>query len=197
VPSLSQRRRHTAPAGGVRQSGAVPPGEHADLVELGRIVNTHGVRGELRVLPHNPDSSAVLALDSLVLTHPDGVSESRRVVARRPHKQFALLYFDGVTTVEAAEALVGCTVSVPRQQLPAAGPDAVYHVDLIGCSVRTTAGQLLGTVRELIVTGSNDVCVVRGAGREYLIPLIDDVIAGLDVVARTITVHPVPGLLEA
>jgi 16S rRNA processing protein RimM len=52
-------------------------------------------------------------------------------------------------------------------------------------------------VRELIVTGSNDVCVVRGTGREYLIPLIADVIATLDTAGREIVVHPVPGLLDA
>jgi 16S rRNA processing protein RimM len=195
VPSLSQRRRHTAPAGRVRPPGAAPTSDDA-LVELGRIVNTHGIRGEVRVLPHNPQSPAVLDVDALVVTRPDGGRESRRIVARRRHKQFALLCFDGVTDADAAEALVGCAVSVPRDRLPPPGPHAVYHVDLIGCSVRTTAGALLGTVQELIVTGSNDVCVVRGAGREYLIPLIDDVLAALDLPARTITVHPLPGLLE-
>ena len=72
----------------------------------------------------------------------------------------------------------------------------MYHADLIGCAVRTTAGESLGTVQEMIVTGSNDVCVVRGGGREVLVPLVADVIASLDTEARTIIVHPLPGLLE-
>ena len=87
-------------------------------------------------------------------------------------------------------------MAVPRAALPPPGPAAVYHVDLIGCAVRTTAGEALGTVQEMIVTGSNDVCVVRGGGREVLIPLVADVIAALDTAARTIVVHPLPGLLE-
>jgi len=183
--------RRASPSSGASSASA------GRLIELGRIVNTHGIRGEVRVLPHNRDSAAVLGCETLVLTRSDGASEARRVVASRRHKQFALLQFDGVSSRAAAEALVGCAVSVRRDQLPPAGPAAVYHVDLIGCSVRTTAGALLGAVQEMIVTGSNDVCVVRGAGREYLVPLIADVVAALDLDARTITVHPLPGLLEA
>jgi len=169
----------------------------AELVELGRIVNRHGIRGELRVHLHNPDSAAVFECAAVVLTRPDGTHERLRVLAGRRHKQFALLRLDGVATANDAEALIGCGVAVPRAALAPAGPAAAYHVDLIGCSVRTTGGEPLGTVCELIVTGSNDVCVVRGTGREFLIPLVADVIAALDVAARSIVVHPVPGLLDA
>lgn len=150
----------------------------------------------MRLRLHNRDSTAAAALASVVLLRADGASDMRRVDAARPHKQFVLLQLEGATSAADADALVGCRVAVPRSALPAPEPAAVYHVDLIGCAVRTTAGDALGTVRELIVTGSNDVCVVRGGGREYLIPLIADVIAGLDTAAREIVVHPVPGLLD-
>ena len=168
------------------------PGE---LVELGRIVNRHGVRGELRVLPHNPESEALMELPSIVLTRDDAAPEWRRVLAARRHKRFALLRLEGVASADDAAVLIGCGVAVPRRQLPPPGA-AVYHVDLIGCAVRTTSGEALGTVAELIVTGSNDVCVVRGAGREVLIPLIADVIVRLDPTARTIVVNPLPGLID-
>jgi 16S rRNA processing protein RimM len=169
------------------------PGE---LVELGRVVKRHGIRGEVRVLSHNPESAAMTASASIVLTRDDGTREWRRVLEARRHKQFALLRLEGVATVNDAEALIGCGVAVPREQLPPPGA-AVYHIDLIGCAVRTTSGEALGTVEELIVTGSNDVCVVRGAGREVLIPLIADVIVALDPSARTIVVNPLPGLIDA
>jgi 16S rRNA processing protein RimM len=166
------------------------------MLELGRIVNRHGIRGEVRLLPHNPDSAAVAALAAVTLVRPDESIDERRVLAARRHKQFMLLQLDGVATADAADALIGCRVVVPRDALPPPGPAAAYHVDLIGCRVSTTAGEALGTVRELIVTGSNDVCVVRGAGREYLIPLVADVIASLDAEGRAIVVHPLPGLLD-
>jgi 16S rRNA processing protein RimM len=183
------RHRPAEPAAG----SAAASGE---LVELGRIVNRHGIRGELRILPHNPESAAVLALPSLLLARGDGTTERRRVLARRPHKRFVLVTLEGVTTASDADALIGCGVVVPRADLPPPGPASVYHIDLIGCAVRTTSGEALGTVQEVIVTGSNDVCVVRGGGREVLIPLVADVIASLDTDARTIVVHPLPGLIE-
>jgi 16S rRNA processing protein RimM len=163
---------------------------------LGQIVNRHGIRGELRLRLHNPRSTAVRHLDSVVLVRADGTSEPRRLVAVRPHKQFLLLQLDGVATADDAEALIGCRVAVPRAVLPAPEPASVYHVDLVGCDVRTTDGVVLGSVCEVLVTGSNDVCVVRGTGREYLIPLVADVIATLDTGARAIVVHPLPGLLD-
>jgi 16S rRNA processing protein RimM len=184
------------PAGRIPTSAA-PADVVSQLVELGRIVNRHGIRGEVRVLLHNADSSSLFDLPDVVLTRPDGTREARRVLSARPHKQFALLAVQGAADANAAEALIGCTVSVPRDRLPPLEAAAVYHVDLIGCAVRTTGGELLGTVREMLVTGSNDVCVVDGAGREYLIPLVADVIAELDPGARRIVVRPLPGLLDA
>ena len=169
------------------------PGE---LVELGRIVNRHGLRGEVRLLPYCSDSETLSERSDLWLIGSDGTSERRRVLAIRPHKRFLLVELEGVATANDAEALIGHTVAIPRDQLPVPGPDAAYHIDLIGCAVRTTAGEALGIVAELIVTGSNDVCVVRGGAREYLIPLIADVIDRLDPTARTIVVRPVPGLLD-
>lgn len=167
-----------------------------ELVELGRIVNRHGIRGELRVLSHNPESAAMIEASSIVLTRDHAAAEWRRVLEARRHKHFALLRLEGVANADDAEALIGCGVALPREQLPPPG-EAVYHIDLIGCAVRTISGEALGTVEELIVTGSNDVCVVRGAGREVLIPLIADVIVELDTDTRTIVVNPLPGLIDA
>lgn len=165
------------------------------LVEIGRIVNRHGIRGEVRLLPHNPSSTAASWLDSILIV--DGGSiEERKVLAARPHKRFVLLQIEGVTTANQAESLVGRSVCVRPEQLPPLGAGEVYHADLIGCAVSTESGEPLGTVREVIATGGNDVCVVVGRGREYLIPLIADAIARLDVAERVVVVRPLPGLLE-
>lgn len=174
---------------------ATPPAADEPLVALGPIVNRHGIRGEVRLLPHNPDSEVAAAAAALVLLWPDGRREPRRVRAARRHKRFVLLQLEGVADANAAEALVGCTVAVPRAALPEPEGDAVYHADLLGCAVVTTAGEALGTVREMLVTGANDVCVVRDDGREVLVPMVADVIAAIDVGGRRITVHPLPGLL--
>jgi 16S rRNA processing protein RimM len=173
----------------------MPPAARAALVEVGRIVNRHGVRGELRILPHNPASTILDALPPVVLRAPDGTCTAARLVAVRRHKRFVLARVAGVESVEAADALRGHAVCVGRDRLPPAGPDEVYHVDLIGCAVRTEDGTALGTVREVLSLASNDVCVVQGA-REYLIPLIADVVVHLDPAAGELIIRPLPGLLD-
>lgn len=166
------------------------------LVEIGRIVSCHGVRGEVRVLPYNPDSTLLHSLKVLHLRAPDHTRADYGVVGSRPHKRFVLIRLDGVHTKEDAEALVGRTVHIARELLPQVGPDQVYHTDLVGCVVSTESGEGLGQVSEIITTGSNDVCVVVGNGREYLIPLIQDVVLSLDVETREMVIRPLPGLLD-
>jgi len=147
-------------------------------------------------VPHNPDSTTLDAAEWVVLSDGNTPGERRRVLARRHHKRFVLLRLEGCNSVHDAEALVGRTVCVLRDQLLPRQPNEVYHIDLIGCTVRTDSGDILGTVREVFATGSNDVCVVTDATREYLIPLIADVIARLDPAAGEIIIRPVPGLLD-
>lgn len=166
------------------------------LVEIGRIVSCHGVRGEVRVLPYNPDSTLLQTLKTIHLHAPDHTRTDYRVVGSRPHKRFVLLCLDGVHSKEDAENLVGRTVHIARELLPQVGPDQVYHADLVGCAVATESGERLGQVREMITTGSNDVCVVVGNGREYLIPLIEDVVLSLDVEIGEMVIRPLPGLLD-
>ncbi len=178
-------------------AGPAAPGRADGCIELGRIVATHGVRGELRLRLHNPASEVIGASSVvLLLTSAAGDRQQRRVLSARRHKHNVLLRFDGIDTLTDAEALVGCAVLVPRAALPAPESGAVYHADLIGCAVETVEGEHLGTVRELIVTGSNDVCVVRDDHREVLIPLVADVVAELDAAAGRLVVRPVPGLLD-
>jgi len=165
------------------------------LLEVGRVVGRHGVRGELRVRLHNPDSDVFSRIERAALIAPDGAVEWCAIRGARPHKGVVLVRFAAVATANEAEALIGRAVAVERDQLPAPSDGEVFQQDLIGCPVRTESGEELGVVEEFIATGSNDVCVVRGRGREYLIPLIDDVIVELRA-GDPIVVRVLPGLLD-
>jgi len=166
------------------------------LLQIGRIVKRHGVRGELRVLPYNPDSTVLELLPEVVLQAPNGGCDARRILSARRHKHFVLVRFEGVDSAEDADAFIGCTVSLPRAKLPPAREGEVYYHDLIGCAVRTEAGEDLGHVFEVFATGSNDVCVVRGGGVEHLIPMIADVVVDLDIERRQLVIRVLPGLLD-
>jgi 16S rRNA processing protein RimM len=83
-----------------------------------------------------------------------------------------------------------------RDQLPETDEGEYYWVDLIGLRVVTDDGAELGTLREIIETGSNDVYVVQGREKEYLIPALADVVSSIDLEAGTMTVTPLDGLLD-
>jgi 16S rRNA processing protein RimM len=186
---LKNSRRQSAPP--------IAPSDAADgLIEIGRIVRRHALRGELRVRLHNPESTTLAAIDRVVLRDVTHGDETRRVLGHRRHQQGVLLLVEGCATPEAADALIGRAVCVRREQLPPAGPHEVYCTELVGCAVSTESGLVLGTVADVFPTGSNDVCRVAGNGHEYLIPLIADVVVRLDLPARQLVIRPLAGLLD-
>lgn len=165
------------------------------LVALGDVVNTHGIRGEVRVRLYNPTSSTLRPGAEVVLRRAD-TQQPCRVVALRPHQRVLLMQFEGCDSMTAAEALVGCEVCVYETDLPPLAAHEIYYRDLQGMTVVTTGGVTLGVIDEIIPTGSADVCVVRGEGHEHLIPLIADVVRELNRERRRLVIEPLPGLLE-
>lgn len=164
-------------------------------IAIAKIVNTHGLRGELRVHSYNPDSELLVRGVELDIGSA-GAPEVRRVAAARRHGRVFLLTFAGCDSIAEAEKLVGREIWVQRDQLPATGPSEIYHFELIGMRVITTAGEDLGVIDEVISAGSNDVCVVHGPRGEHLIPFIDDVVKEIDKAGGRLTIEPIPGLLE-
>ena len=120
-----------------------------------------------------------------------------RVLSAAPHARAqVLLSLDGTTDRTAAEALVGARVLVAATALPPLAENEFYYHEIEGYEVATTDGRVLGEVAETFSTGANDVWVVRGAGREYLIPAIADVVREIDRESRRIIIEPMPGLLD-
>jgi 16S rRNA processing protein RimM len=165
------------------------------LIALGDIVNTHATHGEVRVRPFNPDTTTLVPGSTVVLRN--GVQhQERRIRTLRPHKNFLLVTLEGCDSMDAAEELIGWEICLPETDLPPAGPDEIYHYQLVGMTVRTTLGAEVGTVAEVLSLASNDVCVVRADGREHLIPLIADVVKEIDREQRRLIIEPMPGLLD-
>ena len=166
------------------------------LIALGEIVNTHATHGELRIRLFNPDST-ILAPGRTIVLRRGGEQQQRRIVTVRPHKHLQLLTLEGCDSMNAAEELIGYEVCIEENELPPAGPDEVYHYQLLGMTVVTTDGTEVGVVTEVIPIGSNDVCVVRDDTREHLIPLIADVVRHVDRDDKRLVIDPLPGLLDA
>jgi 16S rRNA processing protein RimM len=165
------------------------------MVEIGRVVGTHGVRGELKVRPHNRDTEALAPGVGVRLEGRAGPREAE-IVAARPHGTNLLLRLSGVDTMADAEALVGTRVLVPRQALPALPEGEFYWFEVIGLEAVTEDGRRLGRVAEILEGSAHDIYIVRDGARERMIPAVDDVVAAVEPAAGRIVVRAIEGLDE-
>lgn len=163
-----------------------------ERVAVGRINAPWGVRGHVKVTPFtsNPER---LARGSRV--YVDGVLRQVREV-KHP-RGYPVVLFEGVTSTEAADRLRNALIEIDEEDLPDL-PEGEYYVhDLIGLRVLTSDGAELGTLEDVLETGSNDVYVVKRPGaKDLLVPAVDGVLLDIDLQAGTATIEVVPGLLD-
>jgi 16S rRNA processing protein RimM len=157
---------------------------------MGRIGAPHGVRGAVKVKAQSADPASLLDYDEWwVRTHVGGTWTPYRVLAGRERSGMLVAELSGVASREAAGALRGADVGVPRASLPALGVDEHYQADLIGMAVVNRNGETLGVVTEFTESGAHPILrIAGGAGRERLIPWVPQFIDGVDAAARRIDV---------
>lgn len=172
------------------------PGRDADLVLIGTVRRAHGVRGELLVTPHTDDPARFGLLREVYVALADGERRRVSVVGARVSSKGVLLRLSEVVDRDAAEALVGAELLIPREQCLPLPPDSYYEFELWGMEVRTTAGRVLGTLQEVVDFPANDVWVVRDQEREYLLPAVKEVIKMVDREERVIIIEPIAGLVD-
>lgn len=165
------------------------------LVAVGRVIRPHGLRGEVRIQPDTDFPERFSALKQITLLKDDD-SMQVSVVSIRPHGTALLAKFEGIDTIEAASRWRDAVVAVAREHAAPLGAGRHYVADVLGLRVETEAGRMLGTVAEVVRTGSNDVYVVRGAEGEVLVPAISTVVLDIDVARNRMVIRPMPGMLE-
>jgi 16S rRNA processing protein RimM len=160
---------------------------------VGKIVGAHGVRGEVKVslLTDNPErfrSGVRLFLES-----EDGLLPVE-VSSARPHKGMMLIKLASTPDRTAAELLQWRKLLIPESEAMPLGEDENYAHDLIGLTVETDDGELLGKVAEILFTPANDVYVVAGPDGELLLPALRDVVLRVDLTAGKMLVKVPDGL---
>jgi 16S rRNA processing protein RimM len=165
-------------------------GEPPAVVVMGRVAAPHGVRGVIKVQPLCADPSTLLRFEHWWLRRRDADPWSpHRVVASRLQSGMVAAELEGVTTREAAAALRGATIGVPRELLPALADDEYYRADLVGMAVVNRSGRALGSVAEFLDSGAHPILrVAREDGGERLIPWVSHYIDRVDVAARRVDV---------
>ncbi|MBU3812348.1 MAG: ribosome maturation factor RimM [Candidatus Niameybacter stercoravium] len=162
------------------------------MFTIGKIVNTHGVKGEVRVLPSTDDVKRFSKLKEVKVENRTMTTYEIETV--RYHKNFVLLKFKGVDTMNEAELLKSSLLKIDRKDALPLKKDEYYQCDLYGLKVVTDTGRDLGKLTDILVTGSNDVYVVRNEEKEILIPAIKQCILNVDLEAGEMLVHLLEGL---
>jgi 16S rRNA processing protein RimM len=171
--------------------------ERKSYLAVGQIVGPHGIRGEVKVQPMTDFPERFKAGTTVFLGEGAGEVDARpiEIVSSRPNLDQVLVLFAGIKDRTAAEALRWQYVLIPEDEAMPLGEHENYLHDLIGLSVVTTDGQALGKLTEVVLTPANDVYVVRGEQGEVLVPATREVVAKVDLAARTMTVALPEGLL--
>jgi len=167
-----------------------------ELILIGRISGTHGIRGLLRVVPYSGDADSIASLSTFIVRMPDGNFETYGIRSAVEHGKKVLVALEGIQDMNAAVVLTGSEIFVRREQLPALPDGEFYWQDLLGLKVLDEQGGVLGELADIFSTGANDVYVVKNGGEEYLLPAIEDVIIKVDLDMRAMTVRPMEGLLD-
>jgi len=174
------------------------PGEAgADLIAVGRIVRSQGRRGEVRLEALTDEPERLRALTECYLVPPPS-GERRAVEAVWFQGAAPIVKLGGSEGIGDARDLVGRLVAIPRAAVRPLPPDRFYAFDLVGCRVETPAGAPLGVLEEVWAGAGagHDFWVVRGDGRERLIPAVSAIVTEVDLGGRRVIVSPPDGLLE-
>ena len=169
-----------------------------DAIEVGRIADAWGIKGWFRVLPHSADPQALFSSKRWYLQPSEKGSKAfsgtvlLRVKEAKEHSDTIVAHAHDIHDRDAAEALKGARVFVPRSSFPTASEDEYYWVDLIGLDVVNHEGASLGRVKDLMATGPQTVLVLEyeegGKALERMIPFVAAYIDDVDLPARRIKV---------
>jgi 16S rRNA processing protein RimM len=166
-------------------------------VIVGRIGRPHGIRGEVVVGVRTDEPDARFAVGaSLDAGDEESGSEKLTVASRRWHSGQLLVGFEGITDRTAAAELANTWLGVDSAELPSTDdPDEFRDHELIGLNVRTTAGEDVGVVKDVLHHGQ-DVLVIESGKKEHLVPFVKALVPEVNPQAGLLVIDPPPGLLN-
>ncbi len=158
--------------------------------EIGKIVNTFGIKGEVKILPYTENLEQFKKIKKIYISNKEV-----KVQSVKYHKNTVILKLEGVDDMTSAENLRGSIIEIERskEKLP---KDTYYIADLVGLEVYTDEGNLLGKLEDIYNTGANDIYTVKTEdGKQILLPSISEVIKEIDIENKKIIVHILKGLI--
>lgn len=166
-----------------------------DMLQVGVITQTHGVRGEVKVFPTTDDVNRFKKLKQVIL---DTGKETMplEIQSVKFFKQFVILKFKGIDNINDIEKYKRCSLYVTREHAVPLEEDEYFIADMIGMDVCTEDGNIFGTLKDVIETGTNDVYVIESAEHgEVLVPAIKECIRSVDIEKGQMMIHLMDGLI--
>lgn len=165
------------------------------LMEIGQIVNTYGIKGFLKVVPYTDDIKRFEKLKSIYIQTKKSL-ETVIIEEVKYVKNLVLLKIKGIDNINDAEIYKNCYIKIDRSDAVELPEDSYFIIDLIGIKVYTDEGEALGDIIDVFPTGANDVYVVKNElGKQVLLPAIGDVIKNVDIKNKKMIVHLIEGLV--
>lgn len=165
-------------------------------LEIGQIVNTFGIKGQVKVIPFTDD---IKRFDKLKQVYLDIKNKLELVEIEQVSysKNAVILKIKGINTIEEANKYRNCYLKINRKDAKKLPKDTYYIADLLGLDVYSDDGNLLGKVDDIYNSGSCDIYVVKdNMGKQILLPSIPDVLKEIDLDNEKIIVHLIEGLVD-
>ncbi|MGE7693471.1 ribosome maturation factor RimM [Lysinibacillus sp. NPDC094177] len=166
---------------------------------VGRIVNTHGIRGEVRILSTTDfeEERFAVGMKLAAFKKDDKKPTWVTIESMRRHKNFILLTFEGMNNINLVEPFKEGMLKITKDQMTddLLEENEYFFHEIIGCTIVSEEGETIGAITDILQTGANDVWVVKGAKKEHYIPYIEDIVKEIDINEKKIVIHVMEGLL--
>ena len=167
-----------------------------DLLQVGVVTTTHGVRGEVKVFPTTDDPARFKKLKNVIVDNGK-IQREMEICQVKFFKNMVILKFKDLDDMDEAQKLRQAKLFVTRDNAVELKENEYFIADLIGMEVVSDEGEELGIISDVLQTGANDVYVIsKENARDILVPAIKDCIRNVDVEQNTMTVHLLPGLRD-
>lgn len=164
-----------------------------DYIKVGKIVNTHGIKGYVKCIPMTDDLERFEELE-YIYTEKD--HEKRIIKDVRYQKGMVYLKLENIDDMNTAETFKDTYISILEDQLRVLPEDSYFLFDLEGMDVYSTEGVYIGKIKEIYQTGANDVYEIKNKNKSHLIPAIKDVVKSVNVQDKKMIINIIEGLLE-
>ena len=167
-------------------------------LKVGKIVNTHSLKGEVKVISSTDFEEERFKKGSkLLITRGNQLIREVVVQSYRNHKNFLLVKFEGIDSVEEAEKLKNLQIKIDSDEVGEVEENEFYFHQIIGCEVFDENDRNLGEIIDILTPGANDVWVIKGEeGKEILIPYIEDVVKQIDITSKKVNIEVMEGLID-